>query len=115
MEDENLEILSHIIDDVTILGVKCDVTAITGKTVEEAYQKATTDGAKKILLLFDKENYINSGGIASLILIASQSKKREQTVAIAGISDHFHKIFDMVGLSKYAKVYPSKELALEGF
>jgi hypothetical protein len=29
--------------------IKGDVTAITGESIEEAYQKVSTDGAKKIL------------------------------------------------------------------
>ena len=76
-EDMNKDIqvsISHK-DDVSILEIKGDVTAITGESIEEAYQRVSTDGAKKILLYFDKDGYINSGGIAILIY-PSLSKKR---------------------------------------
>ncbi len=102
-------------NDVRILHLEGDVTAMTGKIVEDAYQKASKDGAKKIILLFDKGNYINSGGIASLILIASESKKKDQQIFMTGIIDHFHKIFEMTGLLKYIKFYPSLKAALSGF
>jgi len=52
-------------NDVSILQIKGDVTAITGEPIEAAYQKVTTAGAKKILLYFDKDGYINSGGSRS--------------------------------------------------
>ena len=102
-------------DDVSILNIKGDVTAISGETIEEAYQKVSTAGAKKILLYFDKNGYINSGGIAILIGVASESRKNEQKIRITGLSPHFQKIFDMVGLTKYTEIFPSEELALKDF
>ena len=102
-------------DDVSILNIKGDVTAITGETIEEAYQKVSNAGAKKILFYFDKDGYINSGGIAILIGIASESKKNGQTIRITGLSSHFQKIFNIVGLTKYTEIFPSEELALKGF
>jgi anti-anti-sigma factor len=102
-------------DEVSILQIKGDVTAITGETIEEAYQKVSNAGAKKILFYFDEDGYINSGGIAILIGIASESKKNGQTIRITGLSSHFQKIFNIVGLTKYTEIFPSEELALKGF
>src|SRR5512136_2506890 len=102
-------------DDVSILNIKGDVTAITGESIEEAYQKVSTEGANKILLYFDKDGYINSGGIAILIGIASESVKNKQKIRITGLSSHFQKIFHMVGLTKYTEIFPSEESALQGF
>jgi len=101
--------------DVSILQIEGDVTAITGESIEEAYQKVTTAGARKILLYFDKDGYINSGGIAILIGIASESRKNGQTVRMTGLSDHFQKILNMVGLTKYTEIFPTEELALKDF
>ncbi len=102
-------------DDVSILNVKGDVTAISGETIEEAYQKVSNAGAKKILFYFDQDGYINSGGIAILIGIASESRKNGQTIRITGLSSHFQKIFNMVGLTKYTEIFPTEELALKDF
>lgn len=102
-------------NDVSILQIKGDVTAITGESIEGAYQKVTVAGAKKILLYFDKDGYINSGGIAILIGIASESRKSGQTVRLTGLSGHFQKIFNMVGLTKYTEIFQTEELALKDF
>jgi anti-anti-sigma factor len=102
-------------DDVSILNIKGDVTAITGESIEEAYQKVSKGGAQKILLYFDKDGYINSGGIAILIGIASESRKNGQTVRMTGLSGHFQKIFNMVGLTKYTEIFQTEELALKDF
>jgi len=102
-------------DDVSILQIKGDVTAVTGETIEAAYQKVSAAGAKKILLYFDKDGYINSGGIAILIGIASESRKNGQIIRVTGLSGHFQKIFNMVGLTKYTEIFQTEELALKDF
>ena len=102
-------------DDVSILNIKGDVTAMTGESIEEAYQKVSKGGAQKILLYFDKDGYINSGGIAILIGIASESRKNGQTIRMTGLSGHFQKIFNMVGLTKYTEIFQTEELALKDF
>ena len=102
-------------NDVSILNIKGDVTAITGESIEEAYQKVSKGGTQKILLYFDKDGYINSGGIAILIGIASESRKNEQKIRMTGLSGHFQKIFNMVGLTKYTEIFQTDELALKDF
>jgi anti-anti-sigma factor len=113
--NRDIEISISKNNDVSMLNIKGDVTAVTGEKLEDAYEKISADGAKKILLLFDKESYINSGGIAFLISVASESKKREQSIRLTGLSDHFQKIFYMVGLTKYMSLFPSGEAALKDF
>src|SRR5207249_1596671 len=53
--------------DVSVIDIKGDVTAPTGQPIEDAYHQVTAAGAKKILLAFASDCYINSGGIGSLI------------------------------------------------
>ncbi len=113
--EHDLKISTRKEKDVAVLQLEGDVTAKTGKSVEDAYRKACENGVKKILLLFNEKNYINSGGIASLILIASESRKKDQKILMTGITDHFQKIFEMTGLLKYINFYPTEEAALSGF
>ena len=99
--------------EVTILNLDGDVTAVTGEAIESAYREASTNGTRKFLLNFQEESYINSGGIAILIGIAAESRGKEQVIRLTGLSNYFTKIFSMVGLTKYAEVFPSAEAALE--
>ena len=115
MTNRDIEISISKKDDVSIINIKGDVTAITGEAIEDAYQKVSADGAKKILLYFDQAGYINSGGIAVLIGVASEAMKNKQKIRITGLSSHFQKIFHMVGLTKFTEIFPSEESALKGF
>ena len=101
--------------DVSVVAIQGDLTAVSGGSVEEAYQGMTRDGVRKILLHFGKDCYINSGGIAILIGIASAGRKNGQAIRVAGLSDHFRKIFHMMGLTKYVAIFPTEEEALKDF
>ena len=101
--------------DIAVISIKGDVTAMTGEVIDNAYQSESVFDSPKILLQFDKDCYINSGGLASLIDIASEGRKKEQKIHAYGLSDHFQKIFKMVGLTRCIPIFSSEEAALEDF
>ena len=98
---------------VTVLDIKGDITAFSESSLGDAYKKASSQGAGKLLLKIEKEAYINSGGIAVLIQILAQTRRNDQRVAISGISDHFKKIFTMVGITKFAEIFDTAESAIQ--
>jgi anti-anti-sigma factor len=98
---------------VTLFNIKGDLTSFSEPFLSEAYQSANDQGVSKILLKIDKEAYINSGGIAVLIQILAQTKRNNQNIGITGVSDHFKKIFSMVGITKFADIHETVENALE--
>ncbi|SRR6266404_1418990 len=109
------EISTRLIGDVSVIDIRGEVTALTGQPIEHAYHRVTANGAQKILIVFASDCYINSGGIAILIGILAESKKKSQMVRMAGLTAHFQKIFSMVGLTRYAQIHPSEEAALADF
>ena len=98
---------------VTLLNIQGDVTSFSEPFLNEAYQSANDQGASKILLKIGQDAYINSGGIAILIQILAQTKRNNQKIMIAGVSNHYKKIFSMVGISKFAEIQDSVESAIE--
>lgn len=99
--------------DITLIDIRGDVTAFSESFLNDAYNNARESGTKKILLKFEEEAYINSGGIALLIQILAQTKRNNQEIGITGLSDHFKKIFGMVGITKFATIYPTLEEAVK--
>ena len=113
MQQHTNEIHLEVRGAVTILDIKGDITAFSESPLGEAYRKASEQGSKKLLLKIEKEAYINSGGIAVLIQILAQTRRNEQRIAITGISEHFKKIFNMVGITKFAQILDSTEAAIQ--
>jgi len=97
---------------VALLDIQGDITGFSAPFLNEAYKNVDKQGASNILLKTEKDIYINSGGIAVLIQILAQTKQNNQLIAITGISDHFKKIFGMVGITRFAKIYDTVDEAL---
>ena len=97
---------------VTIFDIQGDVTAFSESVIDDAYQKANEQDARKILLKFYENAYINSSGIGALLKIMAAAQRNNQQIFITGLSPHFQKIFNMVGVNKFAKIYNSMEEAL---
>jgi anti-anti-sigma factor len=113
MMEPQAEIGLETVGDVTLFNIKGDVTALSEPFLNDAYSKANEQGAAKILLKLKEDAYINSGGIALLIQILAETQKNKQQTGITGLSDHFKKIFNMVGITKFAKIYNTLDDALE--
>ena len=98
---------------ITLLDIKGDITSFSEPFLTKAYEKVVNQGASQILLKFDPDAYINSGGIAVLIQILSQTQDNKQKIGIAGVSRHYKKILTMVGLTKFASLHDTVESAFK--
>jgi len=74
-----------------------------------------TGEAGVVVLDFTSVEYINSSGIALIIQLLIESSHAGQTVYAFGLSAHFAKVFTMVGITKYARLFPSQAEALAAF
>jgi anti-anti-sigma factor len=110
-QEIEIKIESHGV--VTLFDIQGDVTVFSEPFLNEAYKNANNEGAKKLLLKFEKSAYINSGGIAVLIQLLAKTKQNNQQIGITGLSEHFKKIFHMVGITKFAEIHNSVEEALK--
>jgi len=94
-------------DTVTVFHIEGDITVASEPFLQEAYENANQEGASKILIAISEDAYINSGGIAVLIQLLAETHRKSQQVGIAGLSDHFKKIFNMVGITRFAEIFSS--------
>ena len=96
----------------TILTFSGDISSTSKEAILEAYH-GIGSGLTHILLDFTGVDYINSSGIAIIIqMLLEASKAGARTIGIFGLSPHFQKVFTMVGINKYAVLYPDEKAAL---
>lgn len=98
---------------VTLFDIQGDITHLSETFLSKALRNGNRQKHPRILLKIDPEAYINSGGIAVLISFLVESQKNSQQVGITGVSDHFRKIFRMVGITKFADIYDTVDNAVE--
>jgi anti-anti-sigma factor len=114
LEDE-LTVQTRTQDNIAIIDLIGDVTTFAEEKINSAYQEVTNQGMRHILLNFRQNDYINSAGIAILIGIVTEVNRHNQKLAFSGLSQHFQKIFRMVGLAQYAEIYQDEQEALQNF
>ena len=96
---------------LTVIDLSGEVTTFAEEAVTSAYREATAQGARQILLNFKDVEYINSAGIAVIIGLLTESRAADQALMVTGLTPHYTKIFQMMGLAQYAPIYESEEAA----
>lgn len=112
MESE-LKIDVESVSGVVILKMHGDVTSFAEEELLARFDSQTAAGERKFVLDFSGVDYINSSGIAIIIQLLSRAKKNEARVLCCGLTAHFQKVFEMVGLKKYTELYSNSEEAVQ--
>jgi anti-sigma B factor antagonist len=97
---------------VAVLRFEGDIASTSKDAVLGAYQTLPKATTKLVLLDFTKVDYINSSGIALVIQLLIEASNSGQKVYAFGLSAHFTKVFTMVGITKYAELFPNQTDAL---
>ncbi len=97
---------------VSVLRFEGDIASTSKDAVLGTYQSLPKDKFKIILLDFTKVDYINSSGIALVIQMLIEAANSAQKVYAYGLSPHFTKVFTMVGITKYAGLFPTQDAAM---
>ena len=79
------------------------------KAMDDAYKQVCDKNPRNVLLKFDGKSRINSAGIAIVINLVMQRQGKDCKIFITGVSKHFRKIFELVGLTKYTTIVDSEE------
>jgi anti-sigma B factor antagonist len=97
---------------VAVLRFEGDIASTSKEAVLGTYQGLPKQTNKLILLDFTKVDYINSSGIALVIQMLIEASNSGQKVYAFGLSPHFTKVFTMVGITKYAGLFPGQTEAM---
>src|SRR6476661_3035175 len=112
MSDE-LQTEVRDLPQASVIDLSGDVTSFADSRLHASFNDASAQGKKFIILNFAGVEYINSAGIATIISILAEARQRAQQLLIVGLSEHYRKIFRMVGVARYAEILDSERQALE--
>ena len=98
--------------EVTCLHFSGDISSASKDAIVDTYHALDKAAHKHILFDFKGVEYLNSSGIALVIQVLMEASKSGQNIAISGLTPHFTKVFTMVGITKYASLYPDEAVAL---
>jgi len=98
---------------LAVLDIRGYVTKTSGVPMKTAFAGLDPAVYRSVLFRFDKETYVNSEGIKTIIDLLLEAGQAGQRVGITGVSDHFEKIFGMVGITKLTRIYKTEEEAVQ--
>jgi anti-sigma B factor antagonist len=95
-----------------VIEIAGDITAQSEDVLMDAYNRASGDGVKAIVLDFSGLDYMNSGGIGLLVTLLVRAQRQHQAVLAYGLSDHYRQIFELTRLDEAIGIHDSEEDAL---
>ena len=95
-----------------VLDIAGQVSAFAEKELMDAYNRATEDGAERIVLNFDGLDYMNSSGIGLLVTLLIRANRNGHRLLACGLSEHYRHIFELTRLNEAIRVYDDESAAL---
>jgi anti-sigma B factor antagonist len=112
---EPYKISSMEIEGIPVIIIEGDMTSDVDDKVMSLYSDIKNKGkAERLIFNFQQTSYINSAGIATLINIIQDMSERGGKVSFVGLSNHFLKVMDIVGISDFVDIFETNEAAISG-
>jgi len=107
-------ISSDQIENIPIIVIEGDMTSDADADVKKVYSELMDQhNIDKIIVNFEKTKYINSSGIATLINIIQNINDKNGKIAFVGMSDHFKKVMDIVGITDFVQIFETNNKAAD--
>lgn len=95
--------------------IEGDVDIDTAPALKKEFASLIASKSKKIILNFNKLNFIDSLGVATLLWLFKNIKKVRGEVALSNIAPKIRSVFSITKLDKVFKIFESEEEALKAF
>lgn len=107
--DNSLQLAAEVNGSTGVVRVDGKLDAGAEEALLTTYHDLVRRGATRILLRFTSRSVLNSAGIALIITMVSRSRQNSYPVGVVGLSDHYKKIFEMIGLSDYVELLADED------
>lgn len=97
---------------VSVIDIHGQVTGFAEKVMSEAYEEASAQYPKCILLNFTNLEYMNSSGIGLLVTILIRAQRNHRRLAAFGLSPHYRQIFELTRLDDAIAIYETEAEAV---
>jgi anti-sigma B factor antagonist len=112
---EQYTISHEFIENIPVIHIEGDMTSESEEAIFSAYESIKKNVIPQRLLFdFQKTNYINSAGIGTLITIIESMGKDGGKASFIGLSNHFLKVMDIVGISDFVDIFETINEAVPG-
>ncbi|MCA1945891.1 MAG: response regulator [Desulfovibrio sp.] len=98
---------------VTVLEIQGNITSRSESILQDAYNALIASEKQRVILKLQETATINGAGIALLTQLLMEGARKGMKAGITGISDNFRRVFEVVGVTRFATLFESEEEAVE--
>jgi anti-sigma B factor antagonist len=98
--------------EASVLDVQGEITGFAEEVLMDAYNQASQNGVKNIILNFNELDYMNSSGIGLLVTLLIRIQRQKQRLLAYGLNEHYQQIFELTRLDEAIGLYTDEAEAL---
>lgn len=101
--------------DVYVMEIEGRIDAHTAAKAEEELQRLKEKNSVKIIVDFEKVNYISSGGLRVFLTALKWTRSQSGDLKLVNLVPNVEKIFKLAGFTKIFNIMNDRESALDTF
>ena len=102
-------------NDVKIVQFEGELETNTSHDAETCLNQLLDEGVKKILVDFEKLDYISSAGLRVLLATAQKLESGGGALKVCNLNETVQEVFDISDFSTILSVFKTKSEELDGF
>ena len=110
-----MQISSEAADNITVVRFDGNLDTNTSAEAQEFLNKAIDDGAAKVVVSFEKVDFVSSAGLRVLLATAKRLGGTGGSLRVCGLNETVAEVFEISGFSTILNVFPAESDALAGF
>lgn len=95
-----------------VIALRGDINAAADEAMKKAWEEAAGLAPSTIVLNFGDVDYINSTGIALIVAILAEARKKQIDVRACGLTDHYRHIFEVTRLADFMPMFDDETTAV---
>lgn len=104
-----------VADNIHLVSLEGDIDFLVYPELKKQLLKLIESGKINMIVNLDKVNYIDSSGLGAITSAHLKVTSMGGNIKIVSPNADINKIFDITGLSKVVKIYPSFDAAVTSF
>ena len=109
-----MEISSEFLNDVKVVRLEGNLDTNTSSSAQEFLNSAIDEGAAKIVVNFEKVDFVSSAGLRVLLATAKRLGSSGGSLRVCGLNETVSEVFEISGFSTILSVFPTESEALSG-
>ncbi|WP_420630055.1 STAS domain-containing protein [Candidatus Leptofilum sp.] len=98
-------------ENIWLVGVSGRLDQTLNPELEQQLTALLNSGKSRLIVDLSQANYINSGGLRTLVTGWRKARQQEGDLVLCGLNGRLQEIFSMVGFDQLFQIYVSRQAA----